>query len=222
MACLEYEDLPFDHRDNGGNKIYYDLNCFIHGKSKKLFPKNVRQITACMNEDKLILIKEQWNFVSTIIGNKYNTKKVTPILYFDFLVKMPSYIRGTEFKNDFYNTITNKHFQNPDNYTYIRERLRTIDVDKYYYPLDEDDSCTKKIQQLDCENKLVEGGEKKETQSSGPKKNNLPAEVNSRLPKPNTKRVCLLKESLERNHQHGSSQINTLHEIKKLDSWDID
>ena len=78
------------------------------------------------------------------------------------------------------------------------------------------------MQQLDCEKKVDEGGENEEKQSSGQKKNNLPAELNSRLPKPNTKRVCLLKESLERNHQHGSSQLNTLHEIEGLDSWDID
>ena len=97
MACLDWEELPYDHRDNGGSKQYWELNCYIHGTTKTLFFKHVRHLIACMNQDKQMLTSKQWDVIQTIIRNKFNTNKITPILYMDFLIKLPKNTSQDEF-----------------------------------------------------------------------------------------------------------------------------
>ena len=42
---------------------------------------------------------------------------------------------------------------------------------------------------------------------------------NNIMKKPANKKVCLLRESLQRNQQESNRNFNSLREIKELDSW---
>ena len=219
MACLDWEELPYDHRDNGGSKQYWELNCYIHGTTKTLFFKHVRHLIACMNQDKQMLTSKQWDVIQTIIRNKFNTNKITPILYMDFLIKLPKNTSQDEFYKKFDNIVNDKLFHNEDNYDFLKERFRTIDVDKFY-STDVNKNNEKKMEEEE------EEGKKKSTNAKinnddgkGDIEMKNASPQNNIMKKPANKKVCLLRESLQRNQQESNQNFNSLREIKELDSW---
>jgi len=128
MACLPFEQLPWDHVKNGGTKHYYnsiyDDFQFYDRSTHKLKPNIMSDLEKMIKHDREYMGKEKWLHVCEIIKKEYYFNDINshPFLYFLFLIKMKKI-------NDF--NVDHNHFKNNDNLQLLKERF--FPINNYYY-----------------------------------------------------------------------------------------